>query len=861
MARINNLTNFLTDVSSAIKEKIGDDALIPASQFDTKIIEIETGGNYQTKSITLRANGSNSIIPDTGYDAISELDVIVQVPDIPTQVKSTSISSNGNISILPDTGYDAMTRVDLEVNVPSIEINNQDKTITENGTYIADTGYTGLGEVTVNVGEGTPIPITIPSTMNYDAFSDTTPCIDIPFSKELGFTLNNIIISFYGKGEYDVNWGYNGGISGGIEFIEGEQANAFRISIYDFTQDLGKICVRLSAEGYADLYQEINIIKVQHDYCEVLLHPVNSEVGGTVLIDINKIVAINSNTGESVEIINRSYLPNQDVYKYKLQFNIPDTTNIIIKYIDNNIEMGQMWIDIRNNQRYNYDLYIDGRYIVYINCGITTPSGAGMYAVAKVEFFDENNTILKTLQLGLVGSITVNEIIICDHCTITCSSAITEDTWSHTFSKNYYNETITLNWPNVSSLSIDDFILDNKSAGVSVLYGLLQEGKAQLIQYKTQGSHTSEDIDYIIDITQPYFQYIASLNVIRMQVKSGTSIGCKILGDETYEVAENFIDIGTQDLTGFTPAAETKRPMRTITLTLHDHYNNTILYTDTTDLCNNYSITEGPNGEAQIVIQTKYPTQYETMSFSLFPMGYDYNVWIDINPDGDTNYTVTLPVRPDYTLAAGSIVTNIGSHPLPAMNTTIRNTTTGDTYEASTYDDGVFTAFVPNDGSYATDPMSMAYNGIDYYIPSESFATPSVNVYNGVWLGLKALIYNTAEMWEFYVKDNSVSQTVMYNTQYKLDILINDTVYESINPLGGSFQPTCSLSVGDKLQMFIYKNNGTEEEPIWDSKVYTFVDYTITENDINKSYWIPPTATSEPNIFIDVLTEYWSNNS
>jgi len=33
----------------------------------------------------------------------------------------------------------------------SVDINNQDKTITENGTYTADEGYTGLGEVLVNV--------------------------------------------------------------------------------------------------------------------------------------------------------------------------------------------------------------------------------------------------------------------------------------------------------------------------------------------------------------------------------------------------------------------------------------------------------------------------------------------------------------------------------------------------------------------------------------------------------------------------------------------------------------------------------------------------------------------------------------
>lgn len=43
MARTNNLTNFLTDVASAIKTKTGDSTAIPASQFDTKITNISTG--------------------------------------------------------------------------------------------------------------------------------------------------------------------------------------------------------------------------------------------------------------------------------------------------------------------------------------------------------------------------------------------------------------------------------------------------------------------------------------------------------------------------------------------------------------------------------------------------------------------------------------------------------------------------------------------------------------------------------------------------------------------------------------------------------------------------------------------------
>ena len=42
MARTNNLTNFLTDVATAIKTKTGDNTPIPASQFDTKILEGST---------------------------------------------------------------------------------------------------------------------------------------------------------------------------------------------------------------------------------------------------------------------------------------------------------------------------------------------------------------------------------------------------------------------------------------------------------------------------------------------------------------------------------------------------------------------------------------------------------------------------------------------------------------------------------------------------------------------------------------------------------------------------------------------------------------------------------------------------
>lgn len=45
MARTNNLTNFLTDVSSAIKQKTGDNTPIPAFEFNTEISNIQTRDN------------------------------------------------------------------------------------------------------------------------------------------------------------------------------------------------------------------------------------------------------------------------------------------------------------------------------------------------------------------------------------------------------------------------------------------------------------------------------------------------------------------------------------------------------------------------------------------------------------------------------------------------------------------------------------------------------------------------------------------------------------------------------------------------------------------------------------------------
>lgn len=82
-----------------------------------------------------------------------------------------NITANGTYNALSDNadGYS-----NVVVNVPGETINNQDKTIVSNGEYTADTGYTGLGTITVNVPSSinnqnkTVTPSTSQQTINAD---------------------------------------------------------------------------------------------------------------------------------------------------------------------------------------------------------------------------------------------------------------------------------------------------------------------------------------------------------------------------------------------------------------------------------------------------------------------------------------------------------------------------------------------------------------------------------------------------------------------------------------------------------------------------------------------------------------------
>ena len=173
MARVNNLNDFLTDVASAIKTKKGSETAIPAANFDTEILALPSQGTYEQRVLNISKNGTQTITPSAGFDAIDELELTVAVPEKQLQSKTYNFTQNTTIQLLPDTGYDGFDVVTLNIEVPGEEINNQDKTITTNGTYTADEGYTGLGTVTVNVPQTGDVPVKLFETQE-EMQADTT---------------------------------------------------------------------------------------------------------------------------------------------------------------------------------------------------------------------------------------------------------------------------------------------------------------------------------------------------------------------------------------------------------------------------------------------------------------------------------------------------------------------------------------------------------------------------------------------------------------------------------------------------------------------------------------------------------------
>ena len=95
-----------------------------------------------------------------------------------------------------DTGYTGLGTVN--VNVPTgTTINNQNITVTENGTYTADVGYTGLGTVEVQVPNPSTGILSIVKNGSYDVTQYATAEVNVPTggggaATKFGVSIDNI---------------------------------------------------------------------------------------------------------------------------------------------------------------------------------------------------------------------------------------------------------------------------------------------------------------------------------------------------------------------------------------------------------------------------------------------------------------------------------------------------------------------------------------------------------------------------------------------------------------------------------------------------------------------------------------------
>ena len=116
--------------------------------------EDEEGVKLESVVKTFTINGEYDIIPSDGFDAISDVKVIVNVP---IQSKSVEFNSNGTYNIAPDSEYVAMDNVVVNVNIP---MQSKSVVYSEVGDYqvTPDPGYEALSRVDVKVSlEGKPL--------------------------------------------------------------------------------------------------------------------------------------------------------------------------------------------------------------------------------------------------------------------------------------------------------------------------------------------------------------------------------------------------------------------------------------------------------------------------------------------------------------------------------------------------------------------------------------------------------------------------------------------------------------------------------------------------------------------------------
>lgn len=214
MARIDNLTNFLTDIATAIRTKKETEAEIPAEQFDSEILTINTVNN-QDKEIT--ENGTYS--PDEGYTGLGN--VVVNVPtggsgdvklfETEEEMKTDKVSKEGDLAVVYKGNIQNMTS-DMQVQTITFP---QIVTLPE---AFASDAYCMLRAVSESSGYFDGDIMLSSSSFTFNVFSETGN-IRVQYTSEDGIIYTRtdngdktidcgVVIGVYSSEEWNDNFGY-----------------------------------------------------------------------------------------------------------------------------------------------------------------------------------------------------------------------------------------------------------------------------------------------------------------------------------------------------------------------------------------------------------------------------------------------------------------------------------------------------------------------------------------------------------------------------------------------------------------------------------------------------------------------------
>ena len=181
-----NETIVVEDGQAAVATTSVSGTLSPASSATDTIAIVDTPSGKQAALKVYNLNGGGG----GGGATINNQDI--------------KVTENGVYTA--DTGYTGLGTVN--VNVPTgTTINNQNITVTENGTYTADVGYTGLGTVEVQVPNPSTGILSIVENGSYDVTEYATAEVNVPTggggaTTKFGVSIDNLLGDVDANGDY-----------------------------------------------------------------------------------------------------------------------------------------------------------------------------------------------------------------------------------------------------------------------------------------------------------------------------------------------------------------------------------------------------------------------------------------------------------------------------------------------------------------------------------------------------------------------------------------------------------------------------------------------------------------------------------